>query len=45
MKTVIIIKCSSLYFPPFYYFKHYEEGMKVTAAVNSLTFFFLRRAL
>ena len=40
MKTVVIIKCSSLYFPSFYYFKHYEEGMKVTAAVNSLTFFF-----
>ena len=36
MKTVIIIKCFSLYFPHFYYFKYCEEGMQViAAAVNN----------
>ena len=39
MKTVRIIKCFSLYFPPFYYFKHYVEGMKVIVAVTNLMIF------
>ena len=39
MKTVRIIKCFSLYFPPFYYFKHYGEIMKVIAAANNLIVF------
>ena len=32
MKTVIIIKCFSLHFPHFYYFKLCEVGTKVIAA-------------
>ena len=39
MKTVRIIKCFSLYFPPFYYLKHYVEGMKVIVAVDNLMIF------
>ena len=39
MKTVRIIKCFSLYFPPFYYFKHYVEGMKFIVAMNNLMVF------
>ena len=39
MNTVSFIKCSSLYFTPFYYFKHYVEEMKVIVAVNNLMIF------
>ena len=34
-----IIKCFSLYFPLFYYFKHSVEGLKVIVAVDNLMFF------